>query len=404
MLICSAGARRLGLLLGAALLAGACASPPAGHRQPRATPSAVAATAAVPASPPTPPPATPAPALSDPGPFSYDLSTVASGLKVPWALAFAPDGGLWFTERGGQVRVFRNGSLIPAPALTLSVVSRPGCEGGLLGLDLRGGAAYLYYTRQGGTGLANRVSRFTVSGDRLVDERVLLDGIPAGDCYHDGGRLKVGPDGLLYFTTGEGYVAARATDPGNLSGKVMRMNVDGSGLEMFAWGFRNPQGLAWDPAGRLYVSNNGPTGDLGLCCHDEVDAVLQARSFFGWPAWAGTVRTGFVAGGLPDRVPPVAESGTATWAPSGLAFFAASRSERPALFMAELRGEALRRLVINPADPSRAVREEVVLQSQGRLRDAAAGPDGCLYVATSDRDGRSSPRPDDDRILKLCPR
>ena len=117
---------------------------------------------------------------------------------------------------------------------------------------------------------------------------MLLDGIPGGTCYHFGGRIKFSPDGLLYVTTGEGFVAGRAADPNNLSGKILRMHEDGSGREVFAWGFRNPQGLAFDSGGRLYASNNGPTGDLGLCCHDEVDLVQQG-GFYGWPEWAASV-------------------------------------------------------------------------------------------------------------------
>lgn len=359
-----------------------------------------------PTSAPSPPGPSPVPAaLAEPGAFNYALTVAAGGLTVPWAVDFAPDGAAWITERPGTVRVLRDGNLAAAPALTLAVVAQPGCEGGLLGLALKAPSAYVYYTRAGAGGPVNRISRFTMEGDRLTGEQVVLDGIPAGSCYHDGGRLKFGPDGLLYFTNGEGFVAARAADPGGLSGKVMRLHPDGTGLEMVGWGFRNPQGLAWDGAGRLYASSNGPTGDLGLCCHDELDLVRD-RAFYGWPDWAGTQRTSF-GGSLPARVPPLAESGSTTattWAPSGLAFFAGARGERPALFMAELKGEALRRFVLDPSDPAKVLSSDVVMQGQGRLRDVVAGPDGCLYVTTSDRDGRGSPRAGDDRLLRLCPR
>lgn len=378
-----------------ATLVTACAPAAASPSQPRSA----APTASLSAAPPAPSPS----ALGAPGPFNYTVATVATGLAVPWALDFAPDGAVWLTERGGTVRVIRNGALVPGPALTLRVLAQSGCEGGLLGIALRPPDAYLFYTYSGAAGPTNRISRFTVSGDTLTDEKVVLDGLPGGACYHDGGRLRFGPDGRLYFTTGEGFVAARAADRNSQAGKILRMQPDGTGLEMVAWGFRNPEGLAWDPAGHLYAASNGPTGDLGLCCHDELD-LIQPGGFYGWPAWAAGTRTSYGQGSLPDRIPPVAESGSATWAPSAIAFYASAADQRPALFMAELKGGALRRFVFDPADPARVTAQEIVLEGQGRLREVVAGPDRCLYLTTSDRDGRGTPNAGDDRLLKLCPR
>lgn len=348
--------------------------------------------------------ATPVPTLAPPGALQLGQQTVAQDLVAPWALAFAADGAIWLTERPGRVRVIRNGQLEADPALTLRVVTGTGCESGLLGIAIQEPYAFLYYTYAGSGGNTNRVSRFTISGDKLTSEQVLVDGIPGGACYHFGGRLKLGPDGWLYFTTGEGDVAARAADPNGLSGKILRVRTDGSGREVYAWGFRNPQGLAFDAGGRLYASSNGPTGDLGLCCRDEVDLVQQG-GFYGWPEWAATTRTSFPQGSLPAaRVPPIAVSGDSTvWAPSGMTFYAPSRTEQPTLLVTELKGEALRRLVIDPADPSHVTAQEIVLQGRGRLRDAVAGPDGCLYVLTNNRDTRGTPRAGDDQVLKLCP-
>ena len=346
---------------------------------------------------------TPSPvALRDPGPLHYTEKVFQQNLSVPWAIDWTKNGDAWFTERGGDVRIARGGQLLPNPALKLSVVSQPGCESGLLGLAIQEPNVFLFYTYSGSSGNTNRVSRFTIQGDTLVNEQVLVDGIPGGSCYHFGGRLKLGPDGWLYFTTGEGFVASRAADPGNLSGKILRVHTDGSGREMFAWGFRNPEGLAFDARGRLYVSNNGPTGDLGLCCHDEVDLVQQG-GFYGWPAWAAGTRTSYGQGSLPQRLGPNAESGTDTWAPSGMTLYAPSSDERPTLLMAELKGQSLRRFLIDPNDPGHFTSQEIVLAGAGRLRDVAAGPDGCLYILTSNRDGRGSPTSADDRILQLCP-
>jgi glucose/arabinose dehydrogenase len=260
---------------------------------------------------------------------------------------------------------------------------------------------YLDYTHSSSSGSVDRVSRFTISGDRLGSEKVIVDGIPGGSCNHFGGRIKFGPDGRLYITSGEGFVAARAASHSNLSGKILSVNADGTDLKVFAWGFRNPQGLAFDSSGRLYASNNGPSGDLGLCCHDSIYQVRQ-DGFYGWPWWAANVRTSYSAGTPPARTPPIAESDDSTWAPSGIAFFTAHKGERPTLIIAELRGQALRRLVIDPSNPSQVTGNSVVFSDAGRMRDVEPGPDGCLYALTSNRDGRGSPGSSDDRVLKLC--
>ncbi|HET9849683.1 MAG TPA: PQQ-dependent sugar dehydrogenase, partial [Candidatus Dormibacteraeota bacterium] len=252
-------------------------------------------------------------------------------------------------------------------------------------------------------GNTNRISKFTMQGDTLVNEQMLLDGIPGGTCYHFGGRLKLGPDGYLYATTGEGFVASRAATSSGLSGKILRLHSDGSGMEVFAWGFRNPQGIAFDSKGRLFASNNGPTGEFGLCCHDEIDYVQQGN-FSGWPEFAATVRTSFGQDGMPaQRSGPIAESGSSTWAPSGITFYSPRDGELPTLLVATLRGQALRRFVIDANDPNHVIAQEVVLQGKGRLRDIVAGPSHCAYLLTSNRDTRGTPQAGDDHVFQLCP-
>ena len=372
----------IGLIL-SACTSGGTSTTPSATAKPTATPSPTPITAA--------------------GPLNFTVKSVAEGLVAPWALAFATDGSVWLTERPGRVRVIRNGQLLPTAALTLNVVTANGCEDGLLGIAVREPNVFLYYTFRGSGGNTNRISKFTIQGNTLVGEQVLLDGIPGGTCYHFGGRLKIGPDGYLYATTGEGYVASRAASPTGLSGKILRLHLDGSGMEVFAWGFRNPQGIAFDSAGRLYASSNGPTGDLGLCCHDEIDYVQQG-GFYGWPEFAATVRTGYGRDGMPaQRSGPIANSGTSTWAPSGITFYSPRAHQQATLLVATLRGQALRRFIIDAADPNKVDAQQVVLQGKGRLRDVVAGPDHCAYVLTNNRDTRGTPQAGDDHLFQLCP-
>ncbi|HKA11422.1 MAG TPA: PQQ-dependent sugar dehydrogenase, partial [Candidatus Dormibacteraeota bacterium] len=138
----------------------------------------------------SPTPSTPKP----PGALQFNQQSVAQELVAPWAIDFAKDGSAWLTERPGRVRVIRNGRLLTDPAVTISVATANGCEDGLLGIAIGEPYAYVYYTYPGSSGNTNRVSRFSMAGDKLVSEQVLVDGIPGGTCYHFGGRLKLGPD------------------------------------------------------------------------------------------------------------------------------------------------------------------------------------------------------------------
>lgn len=355
---------------------------------------------------------------------AFRVETVATGLETPWSLALLPDGAILLTERPGRLRVVRGGRLLPEPAAQMPVAAVG--EGGLLGLALHPRFpdrpfAYLYYTHRAGGRLSNRVARFRVAeggpaGFRLGEEKVLLDGIPGGT-IHDGGRLRFGPDGMLYVTTGDGGRPALAADPKSLAGKILRLRDDGGvpednpfpGSPVWSYGHRNPQGLAWDDLGRLYASEHGPTGEFGHCCHDEVNLIEPGR-FYGWPLRAGREPAGAAARlGLrepsPPPVDPLAESGSDTWAPSGMAFTPeGGAGESGSLWLATLRGGHLRRLTLGAGDPPGVVRQGVALDGYGRLRDVAPGPDGCLYVLTSNRDGRGRPAAEDDRLLRLCPR
>jgi glucose/arabinose dehydrogenase/Zn-dependent protease with chaperone function len=332
-------------------------------------------------------------ALAAPAQGQARVEVVATGLEVPWALAFAPDGRLFVTERPGRIRVVKDGRLDPEPAATLGVAAVG--EGGLMGLALdpafsANGHLYACYTAEHRGGLVNRVVRLTLSEGRARSERVLLDDIP-GAQIHDGCRVKFGPDGKLYVTTGDAAEPGLAQRRDSPAGKILRLNADGSvpkdnplpGSPIYSLGHRNPQGLAWHRSGQLFASEHGPTG------HDEVNRILPGRNY-GWPEVRGR-------GGDARYQDPAIESGSDTWAPSGIAFLGDD------LFVAALRGRRLLRMTFAP-DLSRAVRMTALLEgTHGRLRDVVVGPDGALYITTSNRDGRWLPGLADDRILRVTP-
>jgi glucose/arabinose dehydrogenase len=344
---------------------------------------------------------------SDPtGELDFDVvETVVEGLDVPWEMAFVDQDTILVTERGGQVRAIEDGTLRDEPVGEVTVEASG--ESGLLGLALHPDfgeerLAYLYYTTADG----NQVSRFSVGDDLTFgDGEVLLDDIPAAPA-HDGGRIAFGPDDHLYVATGDALEPDTAADEGSLAGKILRIDVDGDIPEdnpadaspVYSFGHRNVQGLAWDDDGNLYASEHGPTGEFDLCCNDELN-LIEAGGFYGWPFTMGEVDG---ADGEPpaDTIEPVANSGDGTWAPAGIAVRA--EDEGTAVYMANLASEDLLRFGVGD-DPGDIVSTDVVLDGEGRLRAAMTGPDDCLYLTTSNTDGRGDPGDADDRVLRVCP-
>ena len=281
---------RLATVLAAALLAG-CAAPPS-----RATSAPQTTILAIPTTPP-PSGASPSPTPSPRAGAAVveNVQLIAGGLVAPWAMDLAPDGRLFVTERPGRVRVIQlgqGGGLRADPWATLPVAQRPGTEKGLLGIALdpsfaQNGFVYLYYSYAASGGTRNRVVRMRDQAGRGTEETVLLDGIPGSDS-HDGGRLRFGPDGKLYVTTGDAENGANAQSTATPAGKTLRINKDGSipadnafaGSPVWSLGHRNVEGIAWHPdTGALYATEHGPSNLFPDCCHDEVNLIVAGANY-----------------------------------------------------------------------------------------------------------------------------
>jgi len=335
------------------------------------------------------------------------IEILIRGLDTPWAIDFAPDGRIFITERPGRIRIFGGGRLLPEPWMTLEVAAVS--EAGLMGLALdpqfaQNHFVYVAYTYRAPNGrLQNRLVRLREdqkSGNGSLD-KVLIDNV-AGANNHDGGRVKFGPDGKIYWTTGDAQTTRFAQDLRSLNGKILRINADGSipadnpfaNSYVYSYGHRNPQGLAWQSkTQRLYSTEHGPSGFQG-CCRDELNYIEPGKNY-GWPEIRGDeTREGMV--------PPIINAGTSeTWAPAGATFVSRGPWAGSLLFTG-LRGQTLYRVVLDPNDPRKVDKFERLLYRQfGRLRDIVEGPDGNLYLLTSNRDGRGSPKDDDDRVIRL---
>jgi glucose/arabinose dehydrogenase len=320
------------------------------------------------------------------------VEIVAEGLEVPWEIAFLPDGRALVTERPGRIRLLEADGTLGEETVAEVDVSALG-EGGLMGLALdpefaRNGFAYLYFTTAGGL----QLERWRLEGDRLEREAGLIDGTIEAGPIHDSGRIAFGPDERLYVATGDAGNGPLAQDPGSLNGKYLRLAPEQyrggpSRPEVISSGHRNPQGFDWEPGtDRLISTEHGPSGGDGPQGFDEINEIRQGANY-GWPEVFGDDHAGFTA---PLRVYEEAI------APSGATF-----TERGDYYFATLRGEALRRLRF---DGDRITADDVLLEGEyGRLRTVVEGPDGALYVLTSNRDGRGSPEDGDDRILRLTP-
>lgn len=337
------------------------------------------------------PPTTAAPrpsAAAEPDGPPRVIGTVARGLSVPWGIGFLPNRTALVTERdSGRVLAIRRGAG-PRPVGRIDQTA-PGSEAGLLGLavspDFQDDRLVFVYVS---TDTDNRVLAVPYRGGRLGEPEAILTGIPRGE-IHDGGRLAFGPDGMLYVSTGETGNPDLAQDRDSLGGKILRITPDGSpapgnpdpGSPVWSSGHRNVQGLAFDDRGRLWAS------EFGASSWDELN-LIQKGANYGWPLVEGR-------GDLGGYRNPQVVWRTEDASPSGLAFAQGS------LWLASLRGERLWRVELRG---NRAVSPtDFFVGDYGRMRAVALAPDGNLWVATSNRDGRGTPAAADDRILLVRP-
>jgi glucose/arabinose dehydrogenase len=337
----------------------------------------------------TPEPSSSAPSV-DPSSTPEVVETIATGLVAPWGVAFLPDGDAVVTERDTAkvLLIGGDGGHEVTEVGTIGEATPQG-EGGLLGVavspEFDQDRTLFFYVSSDND---NRIVTATLDKGGLSPTRPILTGIPLGS-IHDGGRLAFGPDGFLYASTGETGNPELAQDKGTLAGKILRLTPQGRpapgnpfGDEIFSFGHRNVQGLAFTDDGQLWAS------EFGQNTFDELNRI-QAGANYGWPVVEGEGGTG---SGFVD---PQAVWGTDVASPSGLAFLDG------ALYMAALRGNRLWKIPLDGDDAAQP--EAYFVGEYGRMRTVVVAPDGSLWLTTSNQDGRGSPADDDDRILRVQP-
>ena len=327
---------------------------------------------------------------------SSGVAIIAEGLQAPRSLDISKDGRIFVSEKQGGIRVVENGTLLGQHVGDIKAENIG--DAGLLGLALHPNFTqnhlfYVYYTYSNTTGLYNKVLMLQESKNRIIDSKIILDGIPGND-YRDGGRIKFGPDGKLYVSTGDASIPELSQDLNSLAGKILRINQDGtipqdnpfSNSPVYAYGFRNVQGLAWAPgSGTLYASDQGGAGN------DEINLISPGKNY-GWPREECNNNG---AGDVNRYTPPLL-CFNPSLEPSGMAFaFSNKLGYQNDLIVATLKGSHLRDIDIQSGS------QNTILVGYGRLTDLVESGDGSILVLTSNTDGRGLPQEGDDKILRL---
>jgi aldose sugar dehydrogenase len=336
---------------------------------------------------------------------SFRVVPLAKGLEHPWSIAFLPDNGILVSERAGRLRLYQNGHLDPKPISNAPKVVDSG-QGGLFDVTLhpefsKNQLLYLAYAARGQGGVHTRVTRYRYDAKThaLFDAKQIFDAGPkASGGRHFGGRMVFDRMGYLYITLGDRGDMDRAQDTADHSGSVIRLHDDGTvprdnplrhtkraKIEIYSFGHRNPQGMALHPkTGAVWTHEHGARGG------DEINIVRPGRNY-GWPVITHGIDYDGSKIGI-GRSAPGMEQPLYYWvpsiAPAGMAFYVGNKFPkwRNSLFVGALRGETLVRLELKG---NQVVKEERLLQhAVGRIRDVRMGPDGFIYLATDDSDGR----------------
>jgi aldose sugar dehydrogenase len=340
---------------------------------------------------------------------SFRVEKVVGGLEVPWSIVWDPAGRLIFAERPGRVRVYENGSLRKEPLFVVKDLEQK-AESGLMSIALHPAFStnhfiYLAYAYSRGD-VRVKVVRYRESSTGLTDQKVIIEDIPAAQ-FHAGCRIRFGPDGKLYITTGDATRRELAPKLDSLAGKTLRLNDDGSippdnpfvgqpnaRGEIWSVGHRNAQGLDWQPGTNLmFQTEHGPSGFDGPQGGDEVNIVEKGKNY-GWPTIHHTETRAGLESPLLEYTPACAPASGTFYRGNAFPQFKGN------FFFGCLRGEALLRVAL---DGRRVIGQEALLKDYGRIREVAEGPDGYLYFSTSNKDGRGKPTNDDDRIVRLVP-
>lgn len=325
------------------------------------------------------------------GETEVDTTTIITGLDIPWEIQWGPDGYIWTTERFGRISRIDPGSGTQDVILDISDQVYQSGESGLLGMVLHPDFEnepfiYTAYTYNSSGQIFEKIVRFTYQDGELINEFILLDNIQ-GNSTHDGCRMIILPDNTLLLSTGDAQNQPAAQNINHLSGKTIRLNLDGSvpddnpftGNPVYTFGHRNPQGLFYGPNGIIYSSEHGPSTD------DEFN-IIEAGQNYGWPNVHGfcdlPAEKEFCDAN--DVFEPI-EAWTPTVAASDIVYYNhdAIPEWENHILMTTLKNKRIYDLELDETGTSVLSQNQFFTNWWGRLRDILVGPDGEIYLATS---------------------
>lgn len=325
------------------------------------------------------------------------IRAVAQNLEIPWSIDISKDGRIFFTEKPGRIRMINTDGTLESEPVAHIRTENIG-EAGLLGLALhpnftQNHLIYIYHTYVEDERLYNKVLVLTERNNKIVDSKTILDRIPASD-LNNGGRLKFGPDGALYVSTGDSEIPELAQNAKSLAGKILRVNADGTipydnpfpDSPVYSYGHRNIQGLAWHPmTEELYATEHGPSGN------DEIN-IIEPGSNYGWPLEVCNYSPSSTT--LKFKTPLFCFNPSI--APTGLTIPISDRlGYQNDVIFTTLRGPHLHQIDLE----SRM--QDNILVGYGRLSDVFEAPNGSLYILTANKNAVGMGNAYDDRILQI---
>jgi aldose sugar dehydrogenase len=337
---------------------------------------------------------------------------IITNLDTPWDLVYGPDNWIWVTERVGKVSRVNPATGELKVLLTIPDAKEQG-EGGLLGMALdpdfsQNGYLYVAYNYFApGNDYREKIVRYTYDSAKqtLTSPQIILDNIDGANT-HNGCRMVISKDKKLFLTTGDAQVTSSSQTPATLNGKILRINLDGSiptdnpikNSPVWSWGHRNAQGLSFSPNGDiLYSSEHGANSD------DELNIIKRGRNY-GWPKIEGLCDTQVETNFCKDSnvVEPI-QAWTPTLGVAGTAFYNSDviADWKNSILMVSLKGGRLTQLKLDDKGEKVTAKTDYFTNTYGRLRSICVSPEGKVYIGVSNRDGRGTPKADDDKIVEL---
>ena len=328
-----------------------------------------------------------------PAPTIEPVEIVATNFDKPWSIAF-DDERIFVSEKSGKIHVVTSSGILDSPLITLRTPEIFG--GGLLGITTHPDFSnnhflYAYYTYEENENLWNKIIRITEEDNKSIEVVTIIDKIP-GSAFSNGGVIKFGPDGKLYVGTGSVTDSSdESQNLDSLTGKILRLNSDGTipsdnpfeESYVFTLGHRNPTGFAWNNEGMMYATESGPTKN------DEIN-LITAGSNYGWPDVQCFSNNETFVNPL-ECFDPGLE-------PGGIIFYSGDKLDIDnEMILASQKATNLFKVEISGTD----VNLERILSGVGRIRDVAQGPDGYVYIITTNTDGKAFPAPNDDKLLRI---